>query len=73
MAAIIDGKHILISLPRYDQKLEAWHAYASVCWHGDEDNRYVLGQDRTFLAEKEALAFGYAACRAWVDQRASMI
>ena len=69
MAAIIDGKHILISRPRYEPKLVAWRASASVYWNGNKFLHYVLKLEKNFPAEKEALDFGYAACRTWVDER----
>ena len=70
MAAIFHGKHILFSRPRYDSKLVAWRAYASVSWNGAEFAYHKLDLEEIFQTEKEALAFGYAACRTWVDERA---
>ena len=69
MAAIISGKHIIISHPRYEPKLEAWRAYASVYCNGDEFHYCELKLEKIFQAEKEALDFGYAACRTWLDER----
>jgi len=69
MAAIIDGKHIIISRPRYEPKLEAWRAYASVYWNGNEFQHHVLKLEEIFPAEKEALDFGYVACRTWLIER----
>jgi hypothetical protein len=70
MAAIIEGQHILISQPRYDPKLVTWRPYASVYWNSDEFDFHQLKLAEIFQTEKEALAFGYAACRTWVDERA---
>jgi len=68
MAAIIAGKHIIISHPRYEPKLDAWRACASIYWNGDEFQHCVLKLEKIFQTEKEALAFGYAACRTLMSE-----
>ena len=66
------GIYILISRPRYDEKVRAWLPYASVSWKTDKFNYYRLNDlEHTFQTENEALAFGYLAGRAWIRDRNS--
>ena len=72
MAALLYGIHILISRPRYDDKLRVWLPYASISW---EDNKYHYHQlndlGKNFETEEEALAFGFMAARLWIDEHKS--
>lgn len=69
MPAFQYGKYILISRPRYDEKLEVWLPYASVSWNGDKFYYHQL-KDFTdnFETEEEALAFGYVTARTWIEK-----
>ena len=72
MAAILYGICILISRPRYDDKLRVWFAYASVSWDGAKYHYHQLNDlDKRFESEEEALAFGFVAARAWIDAQQS--
>ena len=71
MSAILYGAYILISRPRYDEKLRVWLAYASIF----RDDAFSYHQLKTlveiFETEEEALAFGFIAARAWIDEHQS--
>ena len=72
MAAIPYGIYILISRPHYDEKLEVWFAYASICWNGDKFHYHQLRDlKETFQTEEEALGFGFVAARTWIDEHKS--
>ena len=69
MAAVLYGIYVLISRPRYDDRLRVWLAYASVSWDTDKFHYYQLNNlDKSFETEEEALACGFSAGRNWVDQ-----
>ena len=42
MPALQYGIYILISRPRYDEKLKVWFPYASVSWNGDKFHYHQL-------------------------------
>jgi hypothetical protein len=68
MSAILYGTYILISRPRYDEKLRVWLAYASVSWDGAKYHYQQLNDLKNhFETEEEALAFGFVAARDWID------
>jgi hypothetical protein len=72
MSAILYGTYILISRPRYDDKLRVWLAYASVSWDGVKSNYHQLNDlKNNFETEEEALAHGFVAARDWVDEHKS--
>jgi hypothetical protein len=72
MAAILYGIHILISRPRYDDRLRVWLAYGSVSWDTDKFHYHQLNNlDKSFETEGEALAFGFSAARLWIDKHKS--
>lgn len=67
MPALQYGIYILISRPRYDEKLKVWFPYASVSWNGDKFHYHQLKDlADTFETQEEALAFGYVTARAWI-------
>jgi hypothetical protein len=70
MAAILYGIYILISRPRYDEKLQIWLSYASISSASDKFYYHQLKNlDKSFETEEEALAFGFHAARNWVDEQ----
>jgi hypothetical protein len=72
MSAILYGTYILISRPRYDEKLRVWLAYASVSWDGTKYHYHQLNDlKNNFDTEEEALAFGFIAARDWIDEHKS--
>jgi hypothetical protein len=72
MSAILYGTYILISRPRYDDKLRVWLAYASVSWDGVNSHYHQLNDlKNNFETEEEALAYGFVAARDWVDEHKS--
>jgi hypothetical protein len=72
MSAILYGTYILISRPRYDEKLRVWLSYASVSWDGAKYHYHQLKDlDKTFETEEEALAFGFITARDWIDKHKS--
>ena len=72
MSAILYGTYILISRPRYDEKLRVWFAYASISWDGATYHYNQLNDlKNTFENEEEALAFGFIAARDWIDAHKS--
>jgi hypothetical protein len=73
MAAILYGIYILISRPRYDDKLRVWLGYASISWDSDKFHYHQLKNlDKSFETEEEATAFGFVAARNWVDEQKSV-
>jgi hypothetical protein len=70
MTALQYGIYILISRPRFDEKLQVWLPYASVSWDGTGKFHYHQLKDLkgTFQTEEEALAFGYDAAREWISE-----
>ena len=72
MATVLYGKYILISRPRYDEKLRVWLPYASASWDGDKFHYHQLKDfGKSFQTEEEALAFGFIAARNWIDEHES--
>jgi hypothetical protein len=72
MAAVLYEKYILISRPRYDEKLRVWLPYASTSWDGDKFHYHQLKDfEKSFQTEEEALAFGFVAARNWIDEHKS--
>ena len=72
MAAVKHGKYILISRPRYDEKLRVWFPYASISWDSDKFHYHQLTDfEKSFQTEEEALAFGFVAARNWIDEHKS--
>jgi hypothetical protein len=72
MSAILYGTYILISRPRYDEKLRVWLAYASISWDGTKYHYHqLMDLVKTFETEEEALAFGFIAARDWIDAHKS--
>jgi hypothetical protein len=72
MAGILDGIYILISRPRYDEKLGVWHPYASIAWDGDKYHYHQLTNlGKSFETKEEAEAFGFVAARTWIAEHKS--
>jgi hypothetical protein len=72
MSAILYGTYILISRPRYDEKLRVWFAYASISWDGATYHYHQLNDlKNNFETEEEALAFGFITARDWIDAHKS--
>jgi hypothetical protein len=69
MAAILYGIYVLISRPRYDEKLRVWLCYASVS--SDVGYYQLKNLDKSFETEEEASASGFGAARLWVDKHKS--
>ena len=68
MPALQYGIYILISRPRYDDRLKVWLAYASVWWDSDKFHYQQLKDFAdTFETEEEALTFGYITARTWIE------
>ena len=65
---------VLISRPRYDRVLQLWAPYASIAWPEESPSQYhqLTPFDRAFETEAEALAFGFIAARAWIDENQNM-
>ena len=69
MSSLLYGKSLLISRPRYDEKLGTWVPYASVSWDGDNFHCYQLKNlDKRFETEEEALQYGFTLARQWLDE-----
>ena len=70
MAAEEYGKYILVSRPQHIEQLQAWMPYASVGWLDGRQWEYHQLKDlnRIFDTEEQALAFGFAAARRWIDK-----
>ena len=70
MPVVEYGRYMVISRPRFDASLGVWVPYASVYWHVDDGFRChrLTDFNDTFIAEEEALAFGFAAARRWINQ-----
>jgi hypothetical protein len=67
LPALVYGKYVVISRPRYDENLGAWVPYASVCWDGDGVHYHQLQHlDKTFTTEEQALAYGFAVAHNWI-------
>jgi hypothetical protein len=59
MSAILYGTYILISRPRYDERLKVWLPYASISWDGAKYHYHQLTNlGKSFDTEEEAEAFG---------------
>jgi hypothetical protein len=72
MPGILYGIYILISRPRYDEKLAVWLPYASVSWDGNKYQYHQLTKlGKSFETEEEAEAFGFVAARDWIDEHKS--
>jgi hypothetical protein len=72
MAAILYGIYILVSRPRYDEKLGVWLPYASVSWDGNKYQYHQLTSlGKSFDTQEEAEAFGFVAARGWIDEHKS--
>ena len=72
MSASQYGKYTLISRPHYDEKLKSWIPYSSVFWPADKFHYHQLhDHENTFHTVEEALAFGYATARAWIEEHKS--
>ena len=72
MAGILYGIYILISRPRYDDKLAVWLPYASVSWDGNKYQYHQLTSlGKSFDTQEEAEAFGFVAARGWIDEHKS--
>ena len=70
MSSVLFGKSILISRPRYDEKLGAWIPYASVSWDGDKFHYHQLHDlNKSFATEEEALAYGYLVAQEWIEAK----
>jgi len=68
MSALQYGIYILISRPRYDEKLRLWLPYVSISWDGDKFHYHQLKDlGKSFETQEEALAFGFIAARDWID------
>ena len=63
-------KYVLTSRPHHDVELKRWIPSASVAWQGKIKLHYHQLNDLedTFQTEEEALAFGFIAARAWIDE-----
>ncbi len=70
MALVEYGRYTLISRPHFDASLRAWVPYASIYWHVDDGFRChrLTDFNDTFSGQEEAVAFGFAAARAWIDK-----
>jgi hypothetical protein len=69
MAVKFYEKYVLISRPRYDERLGVWFTHASIFRDDDKFLYYQLKNlGKTFETEKEALAFGFSAARLWLDE-----
>lgn len=72
MAAILYGTYVLISRPRFDDKLRAWLPYASVSWDDYKFHYHQLTDlVKSFETEETALTFGFSAARLWIDEHKS--
>ena len=72
MSTVLYGKYMLISRPRYDEKLRVWFPYASISWYGHTFLYQQLTDfERSFQSEEQALAFGFVAARNWIDEHES--
>jgi len=68
MATVLYGKYMLISRPRYDEKVRVWFPYASASWYGDTFHyKQFKDFEKSFQTEEQALAFGFGAARSWID------
>ncbi len=63
-------RYVLTSRPHHDAELKRWIPSASVAWQGKIKLRFHQLKDLadTFQTEEEALAFGFIAARAWIDE-----
>jgi hypothetical protein len=63
-------KYVLTSRPHHNAELQRWIPSASVAWQGKIKLHYDKLKDLadTFQTEEEALAFGFIAARAWIDE-----
>jgi hypothetical protein len=70
MALVEYGRYTLISRPHFDASLRVWVPYASIYWHVDDGFRChrLTDFNDTFSGQEEAVAFGFAAARAWIDK-----
>ena len=71
MPAMEYGNYIVVSMPKHREDLAAWIPFAMVAWLNGRNWEYheLKDLDNIFDAEEEALAFGFAAARAWIDQQ----
>jgi hypothetical protein len=72
MAATLYGIYVLISRPRYDEKLRVWLPYASISWDAAKFHYHQLNDlVKSFETEESALTFGFSAARLWIDEHKS--
>jgi hypothetical protein len=64
------GNFFLISRPHYNSELRLWVPYASITWAEQRTSHYEQLENTSdlFESEAEALAFGFLAAGAWVDE-----
>ena len=70
MTALLYKNYVLISRPRYDEKLRRWVPYASAIWDDDPEFRYRQFKDfaKTFETEEEALSFGFVVAETSIKE-----
>jgi hypothetical protein len=69
LPTLVYGKYVVISRPQYDENLGVWVPHASVSWDGDGFHYHQLQHlDKTFTTEEQALAYGFAVARNWIDR-----
>lgn len=70
MAVVVYGNYILISRPNYHKDLGAWIPDATISWNEDSDGFHYHEFDlaKTFATADQALAYGLAVARNWIDQ-----
>ena len=64
------GKYVLASLPQFHSYRNGWVPYASAQWLDGKEWRYhqLQDMDMIFDTEQEAVDFGFAMARAWINQ-----
>jgi hypothetical protein len=63
-------KYTIVSRPRLDHLLGLWIPYASAYWQSHDGLHFhrFAAIENTFVAEDEALFFGFLVARSWVDE-----
>ena len=71
MPELAYGIYTLISRPRLNERLGLWIAHGSVVWQENGWSNLHRFPDigTPFISEQDALDFGVATARAWIDER----